>query len=96
VVFPNADVKIYLDAAPEERARRRSTDAAHAASRAAAATEVAEALQARDHSDRTRTVSPLTLAADALYLDTTGMPIADVVARVLERVDATSAVPQQP
>jgi cytidylate kinase len=53
-------------------------------------------LQARDHSDRTRTVSPLTLAADALYLDTTGMPIADVVARVLERVDATSAVPQQP
>ncbi|HEX5215205.1 MAG TPA: (d)CMP kinase [Vicinamibacterales bacterium] len=96
VVFPDADVKIYLDAAPEERARRRSTDAAHAASRDAAATEVAEALQARDHSDRTRTVSPLTLAADALYLDTTDMPIADVVARVLERVDSTSAVPQQP
>ena len=96
VVFPDADVKIYLDASPEERARRRATDTAHAASRDAAATEIAQALHARDHSDRTRTVSPLTLAADALYLDTTAMPIDEVVARVLARVDTTSAVPQQP
>jgi cytidylate kinase len=95
VVFPNADVKVYLDATPEERARRRSNDAAHAASRDAQAGEVAQALQARDHSDRTRAASPLTLADDALYLDTTGMPIADVVARVLARVEAMSAVPQR-
>jgi cytidylate kinase len=87
VVFPNADVKVYLDASPEERARRRKDDVAHAAGRGASAVEtIAEKLQARDHSDRTRPVSPLTQAADALYIDTTGMPIADVVARVMERV----------
>lgn len=92
VVFPQADVKIFLDASPEERARRRSTDAAHAASREAAAADIAQHMQARDLSDRTRTASPLTKADDALYLDTTGVPIAEVVARVLAYVDATTAV----
>ncbi len=87
VVFPDADVKIFLDASPDERARRRATDAAHAASRSAsAAARVAEELAARDQSDRTRAVSPLTRADDAVYIDTTGMPIADVVARVVHVV----------
>jgi cytidylate kinase len=88
VVFPNADVKVYLDASPEERARRRKDDAAHAAGRHASAVEtIAEKLQARDHSDRTRPVSPLTQAADALYIDTTAMPIDDVVAKVMALVE---------
>src|SRR5262245_38037401 len=87
VVFPNADVKVYLDASPEERARRRKDDAAHAVGRGASAVEtVAEKLQARDHSDRTRPVSPLTQAPDALYIDTTGMSIDDVVNRVMEAI----------
>jgi cytidylate kinase len=74
VVFPNADVKIYLDASAEERARRRASDAAHSGSQAGQAA-VAEAIQARDTADRTRAVSPLSVAADAVHIDTTAMPI---------------------
>jgi len=88
VVFPDADVKFYLDASPEERARRRTTDVAHAASRGGAGVEaVAQALEARDQSDRTRPVSPLTKAADAIYIDTTGVPVGEVVRRVLSIVN---------
>jgi cytidylate kinase len=55
VVFPDADVKFYLDASPEERARRRAADAAHAAGRSGAAVEVvARELEARDRTDSTR------------------------------------------
>ncbi len=87
VVFPNADVKIFLDAAADERARRRARDQSHAAGRGAAPVDrVAEDLAARDQSDRTRAVSPLTRAADAVYIDTTGLPIADVVAHALDVV----------
>jgi cytidylate kinase len=85
VVFPQADVKIYLDASAEERARRRANDAAHASSQAGQAA-VAEAIAARDKSDTTRSVSPLTLAADAVLIDTTEMPIDAVVARVMDLV----------
>jgi cytidylate kinase len=85
VVFPDADVKIYLDASEEERARRRANDAAHAGSQAGQAA-VAEAIKARDASDTTRKVSPLTVAADAVYIDTTTMPIDRVVERVLDLV----------
>ena len=60
VVFPNADVKIYLDASAEERARRRANDPAHTGSQAGQAA-VAAAIEARDESDTTRTG----LAADA-------------------------------
>jgi cytidylate kinase len=86
-VFPNADVKIYLDASAEERARRRANDPAHSGSQVGQAA-VAAAIQARDASDTTRTVSPLTLAPDAVHIDTTAMPIADVVEQVLELVRA--------
>jgi cytidylate kinase len=85
VVFPNADVKIYLDASAEERARRRANDTAHAGGQAGHAA-VAEAIQARDTSDTTRAVSPLTLAPGAVHIDTTGMPIPAVVARVMALV----------
>jgi cytidylate kinase len=90
VVFPAADVKLYLDAAPEERARRRAGDAAHALSRRATGPEtIAQALEARDRSDRTRAVSPLMLAPDAIYIDTTGVPAADVTRQVLTIVQRT-------
>jgi len=90
VVFPDAPVKIYLDASPEERARRRALDPAHAAGKDGTTPEqvgqIAQALAARDQSDRTRTVSPLTRADDAVYIDTTGMPIEAVVETVLKVV----------
>jgi cytidylate kinase len=85
VVFPSADVKIYLDASPDERARRRAQDPAHAG-RGGAVAEVATALAQRDHQDRTRETSPLARAADALYIDTTDVTIEDVVERVLAAV----------
>lgn len=84
VVFPHADVKVYLDASEEERARRRAHDPAH--SGAASVAEVASALLERDRSDRTRQVSPLYAAADAHIIDTTGRPIPAVVRDVLTLV----------
>lgn len=90
VVFPDAAVKVYLDASPDERARRRSQDPAHGASQKAgqggAVGEIAEALAARDQSDRTREASPLTKAPDAEYIDTTGVPIDEVVKQVMDLV----------
>ena len=85
VVFPDADVKIYLDASPEERARRRAGDPAHSGGQAGQEA-VAASIEARDKSDTTRTASPLTLAADATLIDTTGMPVDHVVSRVMQLV----------
>ena len=82
VVFPQADVKIYLDAAPEERARRRALDPAHSGG-PAAVSEVKTLLTERDRSDTTRAVSPLYAAADAVVVDTTGKPVEEVVREVL-------------
>jgi cytidylate kinase len=86
VVFPDADVKIYLDASPEERARRRANDPAHRSTTAALA-EVATALAERDRSDSTRAASPLSMAADAILIETTGVAIESVVDRVMAIVD---------
>jgi CMP/dCMP kinase len=86
VVFPRADVKLYLDASPEERARRRANDPAHTGGPVAVA-EVATALTARDEIDRTRAASPLYAAPDAVVIDTTGKSVSDVVREVLEIVN---------
>jgi cytidylate kinase len=86
VVFPAADVKIYLDASPEERARRRAADPAHASSKTAQLTDVATALAERDRNDSTRAASPLAVAPDAIVIDTTGVPLEQVIARVLALV----------
>jgi cytidylate kinase len=86
-VFPRADVKVYLDASPDERARRRALDQAHAASRLIGADGVAEALEMRDRTDRNRTASPLRLATDAAYIDTTTLAVEEVVDRVLALVN---------
>ena len=82
VVYPNADVKVYLDASPEERARRRASDPAHSGV-PAAVSEVATLLTQRDEIDRTRTASPLFAAPDAVVVDTTGKNVDEVVGEVL-------------
>jgi cytidylate kinase len=88
VVFPSADVKVYLDARPDERARRRARDAGHAASQNGPDVgRVAAALAARDHADSTRDASPLCLAPGAVYIDTTDLSVDDVVARVMDLAD---------
>ena len=82
VVFPAADVKVYLDASPEERARRRAIDPAHT-DVPAAVSDVAALLTERDEQDRTRDASPLVTAADAVRVDTTGKSVAQVVQEVM-------------
>ena len=83
VVFPAAAVKIYLDASPDERARRRARDPAHTAAQTQDLAHIAEAMQRRDENDRTRQASPLSIASDATVVDTTGISAEAVVARVL-------------
>jgi cytidylate kinase len=83
VVFPDAPVKIFLTASAEERALRRYKQLKEkgvTANLAALSLEIAE----RDQRDVTRTASPLVASADAVLLDTTGLSIDTVVARVLE------------
>ncbi len=82
VVFPEAEVKIFLTASAEERALRRYKQLKEkgvAANLAALSLEIAE----RDRRDSTRTASPLVASADAILLDTTGMSVDSVVERVL-------------
>jgi cytidylate kinase len=86
VVFPDADVKIYLDASPEERARRRAADPAHGAGRQAGL-DVEGEMKARDLSDSTRATSPLTVAQDAVPLTTTGLSVEETLERVMRIVD---------
>lgn len=88
VVFPEADVKIYLDASPEERARRRAEDASHAASKKSPLADVATALAERDKTDSTRAASPLAVASDAIVIDTTGVPVERVVDEIMALVNA--------
>ena len=88
VVFPYADVKIYLDASPEERARRRAADPAHASSKTSQLSDVATALAERDKNDSTRAVSPLAIAPDATVVDTTGIAVDEVIDRVMKIIEA--------
>jgi CMP/dCMP kinase len=85
VVFPHADVKLYLDASAEERARRRAHDPAHHGG-PEKVSDVATLLTERDRLDSTRAASPLYAAADAIVIDTTDKIIEEVVAEVMEIV----------
>jgi cytidylate kinase len=80
VVLPDAELKIFLSAAPEERARRR----AHQTGREAELDRIREAMNWRDRQDSERTTSPLRPAADAVILDTTTLSLEEVSSRVLE------------
>jgi CMP/dCMP kinase len=83
VVFPLAWLKVYLTAEDAERASRRSREMLDLHY-----DQVAADLARRDHLDSTRTASPLTVAEDAIRLDTTGRPIEDVIDEVLALADA--------
>ena len=88
-VFPNADVKIFLDADPSVRGDRRFRQQGDHKDPKKAETLVAE-LRERDHRDRTRATSPLVAAADAIVIDSTKLSIEDVLNRVEEAVKAAS------
>jgi len=82
VVFPDAPVKVFLTASPEERARRRLTQRGSRIDPAELARE-AQALAARDLADSTRPLAPLRAAADAVRLDTTDLSLEQQADRVV-------------
>jgi cytidylate kinase len=83
VVFPEAQVKIFLDADPTERARRRALEL-----ETTNLESVADELSQRDHRDRTRAEAPLVQAPDAELIDTTGLSPEQVEAKILQVVRA--------
>ncbi len=89
-VFPDAEVKIFLDAAPEVRGNRRYRQVASSEHEAVPVTEagVLAEMRARDDRDRNRAQSPLKAAADAIVLDSTAMSLDEVLARSEEIVRA--------
>ena len=87
VVFPDAEVKVFLTASAEERARRRTEELGLRGCPEPYDAVLAE-IQERDHRDSTRPVAPLRPAADAAELDSTGLDLDAVVEAVVERVEA--------
>jgi cytidylate kinase len=85
VVFPDTPYKYYLDADPEERARRRFSELADD-SGYEDVQEVYASLERRDHKDTTRAAAPLQIALGAKVIDSTGMTAEDVVERILADV----------
>ena len=95
VVFPDAEVKIFLTASPHERARRRVGDLRQRGQEADASAVLA-ALEARDRQDSSRPVAPLRPAEDAVHLDTTELSFDEVVGGVLELVHARARGAESP
>jgi cytidylate kinase len=83
VVFPDADLKIFLTASPEARAGRRISQRGMGLEPSGLAAEAA-ALAARDQADSSRVVAPLRAAEDAVVVDTTTMSFADQVSRIVD------------
>lgn len=88
VVFPDAQVKFYIDAPPEIRAQRRC-DELRAAGENVDYQQVLAAMTDRDHRDSNRSVAPLIKPADAIEITTAGKEIADVTAELLRHVEAS-------
>ena len=80
VVLPDAELKVYLSAAPEERARRRASQTG----KEGELDRIQKAIARRDRQDSEREVSPLKPAPDAVVLDTTALSLDEVISRVLE------------
>jgi cytidylate kinase len=87
VVFPNADVKVFLDANPQERVRRRLEEAQARGERLSADALTAQ-MKERDQRDSTRADAPLAQAPDAAYLDSTALDIGEVEEAILKLVRA--------
>ena len=89
VVLPEAELKIYLDASEDERAHRRYLERVQRGETVEYAA-VLRQIQRRDQIDSSRSVAPLKKAEDAVYLDSTGLPVAQVMARALQIVEEKS------
>jgi cytidylate kinase len=85
VVFPDAAHKFFLDADPDERARRRCRQL-ESQGRPADFAAIAASIRQRDEQDRTRSIAPLMPAPDAMVVDTTHLTETEVLEAVLDRV----------
>jgi cytidylate kinase len=90
VVFPDAQVKIYLDASIEERAHRRC-DELRAAGREVTLAETTSEMEERDKRDSQRDIAPLRKADDAFALDSSGLTVDGVAERVLQIIKSESS-----
>ena len=84
-VFPDAVFRFYLDADPEERARRRQADSG-TQDQSKSVSDVLNSLKIRDNKDRSRSASPLQISEGAIIVDSTGLGIEDVLALILEKI----------
>jgi cytidylate kinase len=84
VVFPDADVKFYLDASSKVRAIRRYREISSTSTQTLE--EVEKDIKRRDENDSTRDLAPLKPAADAIIIDSTDIPAEDVVNRMLSHI----------
>jgi CMP/dCMP kinase len=87
VVFPDADIKVFLDANPQERVRRRLAEG-KAKGDPISAEALAAQMKERDQRDSTRADAPLAQAPDAVYLDSTALDIGEVEEAILKMVRA--------
>ena len=85
MVFPNAEVKFYLDATPEARGRRRWLELQQRGEERPLR-DVIEAIRRRDHEDQTRQASPLRIPEGAYYIDTTNLSVDDVFELMVDKV----------
>ena len=91
VVFPDAELKVYLDADPKERARRRVAQL-RARGEIVDPAEVLAGIVARDHRDSTRATAPLAKPEGALLIDTTDLVEPQVTQQIVQRAEALLAV----
>lgn len=82
VVLPDADLKIFITADPEERGRRRYRELMERGQKNVSLEQVIEDIRRRDERDRNRPIAPLRQAEDAVFLDTTHMSLDEVIDRV--------------
>ncbi len=87
-VFPDADVKIYLDATAEARAQRRFEEDTARGVAVPSFDHMKREIEERDYRDRTREDSPLTVADDATHVDSSAMTVDEVVGRILTIVQS--------
>jgi pantoate ligase/cytidylate kinase len=87
-VFPDAELKIFLTASVQERARRRQLDLYDQGHSQISLDELEQAMSERDQKDSTRTLAPLYKAADAIELPTDGLSISEVVDRIVKLYEA--------
>ncbi len=95
VVFPDADIKIFLDASIEERGRRRYAELQHRGEATVSLAQTLQDMAERDRRDSQRAHAPLRPAADAVRLDTTTLTQADVVDSMAELVHAHASLESQ-